>query len=208
MEGRVYDRLAAALSITFLLVLGAATYYLAAWATRDTSPQIQRKTNDPNVFVEGVSLTRTGVNGEPVFQMSAQSMRHFPFDGSSEFLEPRLVSLDTKRPKVTVKADRAIASKEGKQTVLTGNVVLTRQAAHDAQPLQVLTERLTLISDTELAKTDDKVRIRQGPAHLTAVGMEFDNQTRNLKLISQVRAVWPDAAKPVKKTSEPSGKSR
>lgn len=191
MEARLYDRMAAALSVAFLLLLGAGTYYLAAWATRDKSPAIQTKTNDPDVFVEGVSLTRTDHVGTPVFQMSADRMRHFPIDGSSKFDSPRLVSLDPTQPVVTLRADRAIASAQGQETVLIGNVILTRPASSDKTELIIRTERLTLIGESEIARTDAPVSIVQGNARLTATGMEFDNLTRDLRLFSQVRGFWP-----------------
>jgi lipopolysaccharide export system protein LptC len=203
VDARLYDRLAAALSLAFLVVLGAGTYYLAAWATRDQSPAIQTRTNDPDVFVEGVSLTRTDSGGTPIFQMSAQSMRHFPFDDSSEFERPRLVSLDPGRPQLTMSADRAIASAEGKETVLSGNVTITRPAGPEKPALTVKTERLTLLAENEIARTNEKVEILQGAARLTAVGMEFDNVTRDLRLFSQIRGLWPPK-EPIPPTSNQS----
>lgn len=194
MQARLYDRLAAALSLAFLLILGAGTYYLAAWASRDQSPEIQTRTNDPDVFMEGVSMTRTDRTGTPVFQMSASSMQHFPFDDSSEFIQPRLISLDPNRPQLTLSADRAIASAQGEETVLSGNVVLTRPANADKPELVVKTQRLTLVADNEMARTDEPVTIWQGNAKLAATGMEFDNLTRNLRLFSQVRGLWPPAS--------------
>ena len=198
MNARFYDRLAAMMSVVFLVVLGAGTYYLAAWANRDTSPAIQTKTNDPDVFVHGVSLTRTGANGEPIFQMSAASMEHFPFDGSSKFEQPRLVSLDGDKPKVTLTADQAIASANGEQTELTGNVVLERQSTADKPRLVIKTERITLLSENQIARTDAKVEIEQGAARLMGTGMEFDNLSRNLSLSSQVRGVLPGSEIPQK----------
>ncbi|MGB7180414.1 MAG: LPS export ABC transporter periplasmic protein LptC [Burkholderiaceae bacterium] len=191
MQARLYDRLSAFLSVVFLLVLGAGTYYLAAWATRDGSPAIQTRTNDPNIFVEGVSLTRTNESGIPVFEMSADSMRHYPIDGSSKFERPRLVSVDPQRPVLTLTADQAITSVEGKETVLSGHVVLTRPAIGDKPALIIRTDQLTLIGDSEIARTTAPVSIVEGDARLTATGMEFDNLTRDIRLFSQVRGVWP-----------------
>lgn len=191
MNARLYDRIAAMMSVAFLVVLGAGTYYLAAWANRDTSPAIQIKTNDPDVFVEGVSLTRTDASGQPIFQMSAQSMQHFPFDGSSKFDQPRLISLDAAKPKVTLTADQAIASANGEQTELTGNVVLERQSGPEKPRLLIRTDRITLLSENQVARTDAKVQIEQGAARLVATGMEFNNLSRDLSLSSQVRGVLP-----------------
>lgn len=191
MNARLYDRLAAFASIAFLLILGAGTYYLAIWAERPAGTAIETQSNVPDMFVEGVSLTRVDHTGEPVFQMSADSMMHFPFDGSSEFRAPVLVSLDPQRPKLTVRADTATATSDAAATVLSGNVILERQANSEAPVLVVRTERLVLSSDSETARTDLPVSIMQGSAHLTGIGMEFNNLEQTFRLSAQVRGVWP-----------------
>lgn len=190
MNPRLYDRLAAFASITFLLVLAAGTYYLAVWVSRDGQSPVVVRSNQPDVFVEGVSLTKVDASGEPVFQMSAASMLHFPIDGSSQFKDPILISLDENRPTMTVRADAATASASGDSTVLEGNVVLERQAHEDNPLLRVLTERLTLAPDNETARTDLPVRIEHGEAILTGTGMQFDNLKRTLRLLTAVNANW------------------
>ncbi len=193
MTPRLYDRLAAIASILFLLVLGAATYYLAVWANRPGGTAIQTHSNVPDMFVEGVALTRLDHLGEPVFRMSADSMMHFPIDGSSEFRNPLLVSLDPTRPRLTVRALTATANQDASATVLTGDVILERQADANDPTLVVRTERLVISADSETARTDLPVRITHGPTRLTGVGMDFDNIERTFRLAAQVRGEWPDA---------------
>lgn len=194
MNARFYDRLAAVASIAFLLVLAAGTYYLAVWVSRDQKTTLITTSNKPDVFVEGVSLTRVNTDGNPVFQMSAQSMLHYPIDGTSEFRMPTLVSLDSNRPRMTVRADIAIANQDGQSTVLEGNVVLERQAMPENPTLTIKTERLVLTPDDETARTDLPVLIEHGTAKLRGIGMEFDNLLRTMRLHSQVQAVVPENA--------------
>ncbi len=75
--------------------------------------------------------------------------------------------------------------------MLTGNVVLKRQSAPEKPLLVVRTERITLLSENQIARTDAKVEIEQGNARLTGIGMEFDNLSRDLNLSSQVRGILP-----------------
>lgn len=194
MNARFYDRLAAMASIVFLLVLAAGTYYLAVWVSRDQDTTLTTTSNEPDVFVEGVSLTRVNTMGDPVFQMSASSMLHYPIDGSSEFRMPTLVSLAEDRPRMTLRANVATASREGQSTVLEGNVVLERQAMPDNPTLTIETERLVLTVDDETARTDLPVLISHGTARLSGVGMEFDNLLRTLRLNDQVQADVPENA--------------
>ncbi len=196
MNARLYDRLAAIASILFLVSLAAGTYYLAVWVTRDNESSVVKTSNEPDVFIEGVSLTRVNATGNPVFRMSADSMLHYPIDGSSAFTRPLLVSLDESRPTMSVRADKATASREGQSTVLEGNVVLTRAAEANNPALTVRTERLTLTPDDETARTDLPVQIEHGTVHLQGTGMEFDNLSRELRLNAQVRGDWTAPTKP------------
>lgn len=194
MNARFYDRLAAVASIVFMLILAAGTYYLAVWVSRDQQTSLITTSNEPDVFVEGVSLTRVNTQGDPIFQMSADSMLHYPIDGTSEFRMPTLVSLDSNRPRMTVRADLATASSEGQSTVLEGNVVIERQAIPQNPTLTIRTERLVLTPDNETARTELPVLIEHGTAQLSGVGMEFDNLSRTMRLHSQVQADIPEKA--------------
>lgn len=69
MTPRVYDRLAAGVSVALLLILAAGTYFLAQFSLRDTGPAVARAlTHDPDYFVEDLVFTRINTQGDPVFR--------------------------------------------------------------------------------------------------------------------------------------------
>ncbi len=191
MTPRVYDRLAAGVSVALLLILAAGTYFLAQFSLRDTGPAVARAlTHDPDYFVEDLVFTRINTQGDPVFRVSATRMLHYPDDQSSDFERPVLVSLDPEKPRVTVRADRGSTSADGKETVLTGNVVLVRDAGANEPAMTIRTESATVYSETEIARTDQPVRIERGDSVLTGVGMEFNNAARSLRVDSRVQLTW------------------
>lgn len=191
MTPRLYDRLAASVSAALLLALAAGTYFLAQVSLRDTGPAAARPpTHDPDYFVEGLVFTRINSHGNPVFRVSASRMLHYPDDQSSDFERPVLVSLDPQKPRVTVRADRGSTSADGEETVLTGNVVLVRDAGADEPAMTIRTESATVYSETEIARTDRPVRIERGESVLTGVGMEFNNAARSLRVDSRVQLTW------------------
>lgn len=191
MTPRVYDRLAAGISVTLLLILAAGTYFLAQFSLRDTGPTTARAlTHDPDYFVEDVVFTRINTHGDPVFRVSATRMLHYPDDQSSDFERPVLVSLDPQKPRVTVRADRGSTSADGKETVLAGDVVLVRDAGANEPAMTIRTERATVYSETEIARTDQPVRIERGDSVLTGIGMEFNNAARSLRVDSRVQLTW------------------
>ncbi|MCO5106835.1 MAG: LPS export ABC transporter periplasmic protein LptC [Burkholderiaceae bacterium] len=191
MTPRFYDRLAAGLSVTLLLTLAAGTYFLAQISLRETGPaRAAALTHDPDYFVEDLVFTRMNSRGDPVFRVSATRMLHYPDDQSSTFESPVLVSLDPNDPRITLRADRGRTSAEGEETLLTGNVVMVRDATAREPAMTIRTESATIYSETEIARTDQPVRIERGDSVLTGVGMEFNNAARSLRVDSRVQLTW------------------
>lgn len=197
MRGRTEDRLAAALSIALLLILAAGSYFLAEFASERGDQTGTRKiTHEPDYFVDRLVLTKVNERGEPAFRLSADRMVHFPDDGSSEFTEPRLVSLDSTRPQVELRATSGTTDSKGDETHLRGGVVLVRQGSGSDPDMVVKTDYIVLSTKSGVARTDRPVVITQGTTSLTGVGMEFDNATRHLRLESRVRGYWEPAKPP------------
>ena len=191
MRTRRRDRLAALASVLLLAALAAFTALLAERAGLDEQAGARpRNAGEPDYFVERFSLTRLDERGEPTFRMSAQRLEHFPADDSSVVTRPVLVSLDPGRPRVTLSAERGRTQGSGDETLLEGDVVLTRAASEGAAPLRLSTDAVVLLTGREIARTDRPVRIEQGGSVLTGVGMEFDNPSRTLQLFGSVRGLW------------------
>ena len=155
MNARLYDRLAAGISVALLLALGAGTYYLAQISGRFDRPALGRPVgHEPDYFVEKLVFTRLNARGEPAFRVSAERALHFQDDGTTEYESPRLVSLDPARPRVTVNARQGRTAADGNETHLEGDVVLTRHAAPGSPPIVVTTDYAVVHADTEVARTD------------------------------------------------------
>jgi lipopolysaccharide export system protein LptC len=195
MNQRAYDRMSATLSVGILAVLAAVSYYLAEFTNQFS--ELQRARNlghEADYFVEKLSLTRMNREGQPLFRLSAVQLTHFADDSSSEFERPQLVSLEPEKPLVRITADRGVASDDGDITHLHGNVVLTRAAQGDRPELQIRTEYAQILPNQEIARTDKPVRINYGDSSLTGVGMEFNNSTRVLNVLSEVTGIWTTPA--------------
>lgn len=191
MTPRIYDRLAAALSVVLLLALAAGTYFLAQISLRDTLPAIARApAHEPDYFVEDVVFTRINARGEPVFRVSADRLLHYPDDQSNVYDKPLLVSLDPEKPRIDLRADQGRSSADGEETLLTGNVVMIRAESATDPVMTIRTESVTLYNESEIARTDRPVRIERGASVLTGVGMEFNNAARSLRVDSRVQLTW------------------
>jgi lipopolysaccharide export system protein LptC len=145
--------------------------------------------------------------GEPAFRLEAAELRHLPDDDSTVFIGPRMISLDPTQPRVVIVAERARLIQEARETHLSGNVVITRAATPSAAELRAETDYAVVLPNESVVRTDRPVRITQGQNLLTGVGMELNNKTRQLRLDSQVRAVWlgdSDGAGPPARKARPS----
>ncbi len=191
MRKRHYDQLAAALSVLLLAILAGSSYYLAELSERFPRGGGERKlVHEPDYFVERFSLTKMNAQGEPTFRMSAQRLLHYPDDDTSEFSMPVLISLDPSKPRVTVSADRGLASGKGQQTHLHDHVVFTRAGEAGKPTLRITTDYALLLPEEDIARTDRPVRITYGESLLTGVGMQFNTATRALNVLSRVQSRW------------------
>jgi lipopolysaccharide export system protein LptC len=191
MNPRLYDRIAAGMSLLLLSLLALGTWYLAERSMQaDIGPAAGSVKHERDYFVERFELIRLNNQGRPLYRMTAKRLDHFADDDSTEYEEPRLVSLDTTRPRMTLSANQGRSTREAEQTHLYGAVRLTRAATDKRPEMRMDSDYVLVLAEQEIARTDRPVRITSGASWLTGVGMEFDNRTQRLDLLSQVRGTW------------------
>lgn len=195
MNARLYDRIAATVSIVLLGALGLFTFYLAQVAERDRarSGPVQSDPGQPDYYVDRLALMTMTERGEPAYRIEARKLVHVPSDDTINFESPVMVTLDPSRPRIRVTAQQGklfnpTPTRE-QEAHLSGHVQLTRDAAPNTAALSADTEFAVVLPDQDIVKTDRPVRIRLGAHQLDGTGMELNNRTRQLRLDSQVRAV-------------------
>lgn len=208
MSGRLYDRLAALVSVVLVVALALFSYYLAELAERQQSRAASRLPHEPDYFVEQFAITKMDERGAPSFRLEADRLRHFPDDQTSEFEQPRVFTLDDDAPKVTIRADRGRATEDAVETHLYGNVVLRRQPLDGAPELVVETEYALVLSQQDIVRSDQPVKITQGANRLTGIGMELDNRARQLRVDSDVRSVWTGTQNAAAQSAAPAAQKK
>lgn len=192
MQSRLYDRIAAALSLVLLVALGLFSFYLSQVAEREQAGRaaVRPASNEPDYFVERLALLTMDERGQPSYRLEAQRLQHFARDDSTLFESPVLVSLDPSRPRVTVTARRGRLLEGGEEAHLQGEVQVTRAATGNGAPLLAETDYAVVLPSQDIVRTDRPVTVVQGPNRLSGVGMELNNRTRQLRLDSRVSTVW------------------
>src|SRR3990170_4617644 len=153
----------------FPVVLLAAVAAMTVWLDQQVQP--------PERSRDGIAR----------YSLSARRMVHYPDDDTTHLEAPKLVNFSGTSATVTVTSKIATISSNGENAYLTDDVRLVRSAYADKSELTMQTSYLHLIPDADIAKTDKPVRVSDARILITAVGLEFNNQTRILKLLSNVR---------------------
>jgi lipopolysaccharide export system protein LptC len=172
-----------------LFVLLAATY----WLNQQVLPEPAKpeyKRHDPDAIMENFSATNLNEQGVPDFVMAATKLMHYPDDDSTTVDEPRITMLSPGQPALHATAEHGTISSKGNDVFLRDNVKVLREAGAKQDQMTLQTQYLHIIPDQDLAKTDRAVTIVDAHSIVHATGMELDNKTRTLKLLSQVRSEY------------------
>lgn len=173
--------------LALMTSLALLTFWLERTVQEDPRPP-QLRRHDPDYIVTNFTTTTYNRDGAAESVLSADKMLHFPDDDSTELLSPRVVQAKPDEPRYTVRADRGALSREGDEIFLYDNVVLVREADAGNPEARMTTEFLHILRDRSLVRTDRPVRIVEGSRSLSGRGMEYNNESRELKLRNDVVA--------------------
>jgi lipopolysaccharide export system protein LptC len=177
-----------------LLALLGATYWLNKQAQPEPVKADGSRRHDPDTVVENFSAVKLNNHGTPYFIMSAAKMLHYPDDDSTALEAPRLTLLAEDSPPLLATAETGSISKRGDEMSLQGGVEVLRGAGVKKDQLKLQTEFLNIIPDQDLASSDRTVTITEANTTVNATGLELNNKTRTIKLLSKVRSEYVPTA--------------
>ena len=170
-----------------MLVLALLTFWLDRTVREEPSHPSQRR-HDPDYLVHNFTSTSFNRLGLVETTITAEKMLHYPDDDSTELFAPRVMQEKPDQPRFTVRADRGVLAREGEESFLYDNVYLVREP-DDAHPTaRMNTSFLHILRDRSIVRTDREVTIVEGRRSLTGRGMEYNNDSRELVLRSDVTA--------------------
>lgn len=189
-------------AIVFPLVLAGLMALLTFWiyqTVEQQGPKIDGSNrHDPDYIMENFVTTQTDAMGKLRYVLSATKMVHYPDDDSTTLAEPKFTQYTENKPYTKISGLRANVSSNGEEIEILDDVVVTRQAFADKGEMQVLTDKLILFPNQDLAKTDRPVVITQEPKTVIhATGMIYDKNKKTLQLLNRVNAHYE---KPTRKT--------
>jgi lipopolysaccharide export system protein LptC len=172
--------------LALMFSLALLTFYLER-AVRDDDSHPSLRRHDPDYVVANFTTTTYNKEGAAESVLSAAKMVHYPDDDTTELMAPRVVQSKPQEPRMTVSAERGTLSRSGEEVFLYDNVLLVREALAERPEARVTTSFLHVVRDRSLARTDREVLIVEDQRSLEGRGMEYNYDSGQLFLHSNVR---------------------
>ena len=191
-------------TIFFPLVLAILLALVTFWinlTVDEQGPKIDGSNrHDPDYTMNNFVTTQTDATGKLRYVLAAAEMLHYPDDDSTVLQRPRYTQFTINKPYTQIEALRGYVSSNGEEIELVDNVKVVRQAFEGKGEMQVLTEKLVILPNQDIAKTNSAVLIKQAPKTvIRAKGMVYDKKNQTIKLFNRVKVHYErPAAKPIK----------
>ncbi|MEE9331947.1 MAG: LPS export ABC transporter periplasmic protein LptC [Methylophilaceae bacterium] len=189
-------------AIIFPLVLAGLMALLTFWIYQTVEQQGPKldgsNRHDPDYIMENFVTTQTDAMGKLRYILAAAKMTHYPDNDSTVLEQPKFTQFSADKPYTKIEGLSANVSSDGEEIEVLDNVIVVRQAFAGKGEMQVLTDKLTIFPNKDLAKTDRPVVIKQAPKTVIhATGMIYDKNKKTLQLFKRVNAHYE---KPKNKT--------
>jgi lipopolysaccharide export system protein LptC len=150
-----------------LVTLGTLAWWLhrGGEGPTEAAPERERR---PDQVVERFTTTTMDATGAPQRRLQAQQLRHYSVDGASELDQPVLTLYQPPDPPWVVRSETGRVPPGSDRIDLAGDVRIDRAAGPGGRPLRLRTETLQIEPDTEIARTDQPVRVTSGADWLSA----------------------------------------
>lgn len=193
-------RLTTAAPLLLAGMLAALTFWLDRFAQGPARDLIGPSRHDPDFIVEQLTGVHMDKSGAESYSLSAAKMVHYSDDDTTLLASPKLVSYGSQKATVTITSSEGVVSGKGDHVYFQDDVRITRAAYAGTSDLVMRTAFLHVVPDQQIALTDRFVTLTDDANTVTAVGLEMNNATRIIKLLSEVRGTYDPGSSPPKKS--------
>lgn len=181
-------------SFWFPLAIVGALVLLTTWlgqlAETPKSPGGDSIGHYPDYFVEDFNATAFDPSGQPRYRLAAVRMTHFADDETAELEAPRFVREGGDVARVVVRSLRGLVTGDGENVYFLGDVRMLREQRGNGAPLELSSEYLRVIPDSNVIRTDKPVLIKNGRAEVRGGAMRADGDKKTLVLTGRVKGIY------------------
>lgn len=179
------------LPLLLMAIVAGSTFWLVQVnSPREDTSRENVKRHEPDYWMERFSATELAEDGTTKLRFTGIKMIHFEDDQTYDVTRPAMRAYQPDRPPVTANSDRGVMNAEGSIIDLYGNAFVVRQAGPDPSKdprMTAASQYFQLLVNDDIVKTDKAVELHRGPSVMTANGLIFNNVTREVQLLGNVR---------------------
>lgn len=160
---------------------------LTFWLSRFVQPGETRTDSparhDPDLVIENFAAQKLNANGDIEYSVSAGRMKHYPDDDSSMLENVVFSAVQPNHPKVTATAPRGQLFKHADgadEVMMDGGVRIESEASDRYPPIKLVTPKLTVIPDENVARSTDGVVMESPTGKLAARSFVLNTLTRRI----------------------------
>jgi len=169
-----------------LVILAGASTWMARVMDRATTPPPVSSRHEPDFYMENFSSTVMGEDGRPRRRIRAEYMAHFPDTNTKELARPRILLYRARGQPWRIESERGWVSADDDVMLLLGRVRIWRENEAGAREIDIQTQDLRVLPETEYGETDRPVVIRTATSVSRGVGMRAYLSQSRLELLSKV----------------------
>ena len=177
------------LPLAVLALLVGLTLWLNALVQAPAARADGSLRHDPDLMVEKFSARKLDETGRVLYTLAARKMVHYPDDDSALLESVTVEAFEPRQPKLTATADHGRLEQGGDRVLIEGNVLVVREADAKNEQARLTTDKLLVLPDAGIARTESDVVLESASGRAHAKGMELDNRARTVRL-DQVRATY------------------
>jgi lipopolysaccharide export system protein LptC len=171
--------------LIFIAVV-VGTIMFGGQQNENTAPTLIEEPHSPGYAAHGAKLVQTGSDGHRLYTVDAEVIRQLPNDNSIELTRPTLGFYDANGNRWTARGERGEVGQNTGIVKLSENVQVNG-TPQGTQPAQILTNHLSLDTNSKVASTKDPVTLTWSGQEIRAHGMRASLNDGRVQLESAVR---------------------
>lgn len=175
----------------YLVVIALISGWLVKLTGLDEIFHSQVPAHSPDYFSTGYTKWEMNELGTLKNKLLADKMVHYSDDGTTHMTNPIMFFYNEKTPPWVVKSETGILSRDGKDLLLNGKVIIDRKKAEGVTPLTINTSELKVKPEISYAETDEWAELLSPPNTTTGTGMKLTFvEPIHLQLLANVKGKY------------------
>lgn len=152
--------------------------------TIEVEDTIDMQATQSDYYLEKFKSRKFDTSGNIEYEVSGQTLAHYPIDDRSEITQPSVVM---HRDAVKWKIDSTVGELKKNPAIFTlqGDVVVEREIS-DGAPIVIRTEELEILTDDNQVRTSKAIEIVAETWNLRSIGLQSSLDEGKLELLSKV----------------------